>query len=356
MRTVRWSLAAFIALALLAPGTARATPLADLVVVWAPGVAIAPIATVTRELGIALIDRSPPPASAPPAIAPLVQRGIAAYGALQFAEALAILDQARDLADRTGGAGLGHLELSDLALYRGLVQTQLGNTAAAWDELVAALVIDPTRVLDPARFPPRVIAEVERARVAVEARAIAKLELAPPPSCTVTVDGVATAGKVSARVGAHWVRASCGDRPAWGARVALTAEGSRVAIGGTPYAPPEDAELVVQARVAAVRGLVIVEVRNGLAVARLIALDGRERDRRTVTVAQDLAPLADAIRTLVTPARVVAQPWYRRSWVWVAGGALATAVIAIPITAFLASDRTSSSAEVRLSGAPPWPR
>ena len=48
-------------------------------------------------------------------------------------------------------------------------------------------------------------------------------------------------------------------------------------------------------------------------------LDGRERDRKTVSIGNDLAPLADAVTTLLTPPPY--RPWYRSKWTWAAGGA-----------------------------------
>ncbi len=349
MRSVRLSILAMVAVSAWSSAT-LAAPAADLVVVWAPDRAIGPIEVVARELGAATIDRSPARAPAPTAIAPLVRRGIDAYDALRFSEAATLLDQAREAADRSGGAGLTTPELSDLFLYRGLVQTQLANPTAAWDELVTASAIDPARILDPSRFPPRVIADVERARVAVSERAVATLVIDAPASCTLVVDGVATTSTFTGRVGAHWVRATCSDRPAWGARVTLSGTGDRVKIASTPYVAPDETEIVVQARAAAARAVVIVELRGTIGVARLVGVDGRERDRRTVTVAGDLSPLATAVRELLRPQRAVAVAWYRRRWVWAAGAAALAAAIAIPVTAAFASDASSSTAAVKVNG------
>jgi hypothetical protein len=349
---VRLSIWTIVAVAAV-PCLARAAPAADLVIVWAPNRSVAPVGAVAHELGAALIDRSPARAALPTPIAPLVKRGIDAYDALRFTDAASLLDQARDAADRTGAAGLTPAELSDLFLYRGLVQAQLDNPAAAWDELATALVIDPARLLDPSRFPPRVVADVERARVAVGARAVATLAIQAPPTCTLTIDGVASTGTFTGRLGAHWVRATCTDRPAWGARITLTGVADHLAIAGAPYAAPDDAELVVQARVAAARAFVIVEVRGAVGTARLLGVDGRERDRRSVAITGDLAPLAAAVRSLLRPARPPAVAWYRARWVWAAGAAALAAAIAIPVTAALAGDSSSTTAGLKIEP-PSW--
>src|SRR5262249_14268030 len=140
----------------LGASTAAAAPAADLVVVWAPNANVAPVEDAARKAGAAPIDRSPPPPAAPDA-ARFIRLGIEAYDALRLEDALAALDHARAAIDRSGAAGVTTAQLADLFLYRSLVRTQQGDAPGAWDELVIAATIDPARVLDPARFPPRVI-------------------------------------------------------------------------------------------------------------------------------------------------------------------------------------------------------
>jgi len=119
-------------------------------------------------------DRSLTAAAHAADTAAVVRRGIAAYDALQIADAVKLLDEARAVADRTGGAGLSQTELSDLFLYRGLVKTQQGDATGAWDELASSVLVAPTRVLDPARSrpasPPRSSARGSRSRVAGRGR------------------------------------------------------------------------------------------------------------------------------------------------------------------------------------------
>jgi hypothetical protein len=330
---------------------ATAAPAADLVVVWAPGAKIAPVEAAARTHGAAVLDRSPAP---PAAIetAKILQRAIEAYDALRYDEARAMLDQARDLVDRTGAAGLSTAQLSDLFLYRGLVRVQLGDETGAWDELVTAVVVAPGRELDRGRFPPKIIELFGRARdQTVHEKPAADLELDTPTGCTAYVDGVAGAGKFHVIAGAHWVRVDCPDRTPWGQRVDLPTLGLHVRADPLPYAPPAEAELLVQARVAGARALVVAEVHGTIATARLVGLDGREHDRRSVTVTGDLQPLAIAIGELLTPP--VRTPWYQSKWAWAGGAAAIAAIVLVPITAIAAGSSTPTTFSVRPKGLPP---
>jgi hypothetical protein len=323
------------------PCAVIAAPAADLVVVWAPGGDIGPIEKAAKVHGAAVIDRSPEP-PAPVETARLLQQGIDAYENLKFDEAQAALDQARDIADRTGGAGLSNTQLSDLFLYRGLVKTQLTDASAAWDELTTSIVVAPDRHLDPARFPPKVAEALQRANQDVlQKRASAPLAVNAPPSCTTTVDGIAQTGEVKHITGPHWVRALCPDYAPWGVRMDLTSLGARVEATLISYAPPREEDLLVQARVASARSLVVVEVHGQVATARLIAIDGRELDRTSVTVHDSLAPVGAAVDQLLTPK--TKGHWYQKRWAWAAGAAILAGVILVPITAAVAADNTPGS-------------
>jgi hypothetical protein len=341
-----------VAVLAVAP-TLDAAPAADLVVVWAPGGKIGPVEAAAKKHGAAVIDRSPlPPGQVP--TADILKRGIAAYDATRFDDALTALDQARDLADRTGAAGLSTVQLSDLFVYRGLTRAQLTDVTAAWEEFVTAVVVDPARELDPARFAPNVAELLARAKEsALHGRPSAPLEVVAPLDCAVTVDGSAQTAKVDRIVGPHWVRVTCADHAPWGARIDLTNLGGRIEPTPVGYVPPSEADLLVQARVAGVRSLVIAELHGEVATARLISLDGRERDRRTVTIKGDLEPLGVAVGELLTPAPT--QHWYQKRWAWAAGAAAIAAIVLVPITALIASDSGPTSATVRpdFKGMPP---
>jgi hypothetical protein len=343
--------AAGFALGAAWPAAADAAPAADVVMVWAPGARVAPIDQAARRAGAAVIDRSPS-ASPVPATASIVKRGIEAYDALRFDDAWATLDEARALADRTGAAGLTQSQLADLFLYRGLVRIQQGESSAYWDELVTSVTIDPVRVLDPARFPPRVASELERVHQALANRRRATLAIDAPPGCTALLDGAAAsaAGSAQPLVGSHWVYVTCADRTPWGTRIEL-ADDQRVVARNTVVAPPTDDDILIQARTVGAKAFVTVEIRGGVGTARLVGVDGRERDRRTVAIAADLSPLADAVSDLLTPAPKT--HWYQSRWAWAAAAAVVAAAIVVPITA--AATQSTSPSTWTLKPVYPWP-
>lgn len=336
-----------ILLALAVTARVEAAPRADLVVIWAPGMRTAPVEDAARRAGAAVIDQSPKPA-ATAQTGQLVQSGVQSFEELKFDQAWEALERARSEADRTGADGLTQAQLSDLFLYRGLVKAQQGDAGNSWEELVVANTIDPTRELDPGRFPPRVRDDFSRARDTVRTKSRAKLTVQAPEGCVTSVDGRPAPGPVDLVVGPHWVNARCPDRWPLGFRVEVTGD-VRVPIEPTPFEQPNDSKLLIQARTAGARAFVSVEVRANVATARLVGLDGRERDRKTVTLVGDLGPVADAVYQLLTPPPE--RPWYQSRWVWAAGGAAIAAAILVPLTAFIANDTTVANP----TGRPTWP-
>lgn len=327
---------------------ADAAPSADLVVLWAPGLRAAPVVAAARAAGAAVIDQSPKPEGASQT-AQLVQKGLDAFDRLEFDEAWQLLETARSEIDRTGAAGITQAQLSDVFLYRGLIKTQEGDINAAWEELIIANTVDPTRELDPGRFPPKVIAEFERAQATVKNKGTAQLTVSVPQGCRVLVDASSANAPVTLIVGRHWVRVTCPDRQPEGLKVELVGGPITLPINPPQLLPPTDTDLLVQARTSGARAFVVAEVRGNVATARLVGLDGRERDRRTVAVTSDLVPLADAVTALLTPP--VHSPWYKSKWVWAGGGAAVAAAILVPLTAYLARSGEASTVTVRT----PWP-
>jgi hypothetical protein len=324
-------------------GRAEAAPSADLVVVWAPGMRTAPVVAAARGAGAAVIDQSPKPEGSVQT-AQLVQKGLDAFDRLEFDEAWQLLETARSEIDRTGAAGITQAQLSDVFLYRGLIKTQQGDTNAAWEELVVANTVDPTRELDPGRFPPKIIAEFERAQATVKNKGGAKLTVSVPQGCRVFVDASNAPAAVDLIVGRHWVRVTCADRAPEGLRVELVGGPITLPLNPPQLLPPTDTDLLVQARTSGARAFVVAEVRGNVATARLVGLDGRERDRKTVTIGTDLSPLADAVTGLLTPPPETR--WYRSKWLWAAGGATVAAAILIPLTAFFARDSGPTNVNV----------
>ena len=203
------------------------------------------------------------------------------------------LDQARELADRTGAAGLTQAQLSDLFLYRGLVQDPAGRRDAVWDELVAAV---DDRSGARARSGAVSAAGRERARARAPGARRSQARDARGRRAARLHRADRRRGGERGRLGAaagrpHWVLVTCADRAPWGARVELTGD-QLVVARNTALAPPTDDEVLIQARTAAPRAFVAVEVRSGVGTVRLVGIDGRERDRRSVAVTGDLTPLA----------------------------------------------------------------
>ena len=296
-----------------------------------------------------MIDTSPHP-TATAQTAERVRAAIAAYNALQLQQAKDSLDRVRAEIDANGAAGLSPALLSDVFVYRGLARQKLGDDSGGFDDLVIAATLDPTRELDTLTFEPSAKKAFDRAKELVLERKTAKLTLEIPAGCTATLDAAPYTGTVTKILGHHWARVTCADREPQGVHTELISD-TTLPIQPPPYLPPSDSEILVQARTASARSVVVVEVHGNVGTARLVGLDGRERDRRTVTLAGDLGPLADAVGALLAPPPV--HHWYHSKWAWVAGGAAAAAIILVPITAAIAGANGSPTATVKAGV--PWP-
>lgn len=329
---------------------AAATPAADLVVVWAPGARIAPIEHVAREKGAAMIDRSPHP-TVTAQTAERVRSAIAAYNALQLQQAKDTLDVVRAELDANGAAGLSPALLSDVFVYRGLARAKLGDDSGGFDDLVIAATLDPTRELDTLTFEPSAKKAFDRAKELVLQRKTATATLDIPAGCSATLDAAPYTGPIPKILGHHWARVTCPDREAQGIHFELISDTS-YSLQPPPYLPPSDSEILIQARTASARSVVVVEVHGNVGTARVVGLDGRERDRRTVTLSPggDLGPLADAVSELLAPPPV--RHWYQSKWAWLAGGAAAAAIVLVPITAAIAGSTVTSGT---IKGNPPIP-
>jgi hypothetical protein len=344
---------------LAAAAPAAAGPAADVVIVWADhpaGPATAAIADAARRAGAAIIDVSPPGPTAVDASG-LVSRGVGAYGALEFDAALTALDAAAEQVDRTGGGGLDAAQLGDLFLYRGLVQAQRGDDAHAWDDFVTAAAIDPTRILDPARFPPRAVEQHTRAQVAIAARPIGRVALSPR-GCVVRIDGaVITGDSVDLRFGRHWLRGECPGHEPTSRRIVIDRAELAVEVAGAPIAPPTDDELAIQGRSAGARAIVAVALRGDVAIVRRLGVDGREQDRASVTITgdRDAATVADTVtRLLAPPTGGATRRWYRSGWVWAAAGAVIASAILIPIALSAGGSGGDPPVVLRPDQVPPW--
>lgn len=350
-----------LALALGVPRRGAAAPEEPppLVVFYAPFDAPPAVETARRTLaraaraeGSAFLDESPAPPPSPTAALRL-RRAVDGYEAFRHDEAARELDAAIDEAARTGGAGLSASELSDLFVYRGMVRTQLGDTTRAWEDFSAAAILEPTRLLDPLRFPPRVIETFERALAAVRGAPRGTLAVAAPAGCDVVVDGRRLPAGLEPELvfGTHFVRIACPGRAPWGGVVPITQPRQRVEPELVPPSPPSPTDLAARAREAGGRRVLLAVARVRPAATPVLELSlldaGSARPRGTALVVLDGARAADevaaAVRRLVRGAtRPEAPPptpppppprWFERPWFWGAVGAAAAAIVLLPFVA-----------------------
>lgn len=319
-------------------GEARGAPLADVVVAWrGGGQPLGPVgdtlAGAAGRAGASYIDASPVPAQLPDP-RPLIKRGIGAYAQLELDQAASAFDAAVEIVDQTGAHGLDARTLGDLFLYRGLTSHHGRDDARAWDDLVIAATVDPTRVLDPASVAPSAIERFAQAKERVAAQPKSRVTLAGAAGCRVRIDGVVTTSTVIELVfGRHWLDAECEGRAAVRRRVQIDRPASELAVAGEPLAPPDDTALVIQARAASARAIVIVTVQGHIAVARRIGSDGKPQDRASVSTRDPSAVARMLSRLLVPPSPAPATPWYRTRWTWAAAGVVVASAILIPIAA-----------------------
>lgn len=340
---------------------AYAAPAADVVVLWSEqplggtGTAIGDAASRNNA---AYIDVRGD-AAALPDPKPLIKRGITAYGNLELEGAINSLNAAAELVDQTGAAGLDATTLADLFLYRALAYSTRGDDPRSWDDFVTVAAVQPTRVLDPVSFGPRAVDRFGQARAHVAALPRGKVTLASPPGtrCTVRLDGAAvTTTDVELPFGPHWLDATCDGRAPVRRRLAVDRVALEAKIAGPELAPPDDTAVLVQARTAGSRAVLVVTVRPRSALLRRVGIDGKEQDRQTVTLHggdRDRGDLVAAVnRMLQPPAPKPPEPWYRSKWVWAAGGAAVVAAILIPFA--VSNSGSAPEVVVRPENTPAW--
>jgi len=360
----------------IAPASARAAgPTAPLVVFYASaelgeaarGGVRAALEGSAQRIGSALVDLSPP--VEPPVEASLdLRRAIESYEAFRYGEALTSADTGLTEAAATGALGLSDSDLSDLLIYRGLALIERGDAARAWEDFVRAATIDPSRRIDPVRFPPRVVETFARAVRAVAGAPTASLVIDVPAGCQVWLDGRQVTGQSSMSVarGEHYVRARCPQRAPYGARVLVAGDTHRMAPALAQLAPPTDAAIGAAARQRGFLSAVAATLSSGGAGGALLlnlrlidAASGRSRAMVVVTLARPdrTAPVGDGMNRLLTPVAPAAAaratrgerptPWYRRPWLWGVAGAAVAAAVLVP---FAIDSSTPADYDVRPGG------
>ena len=306
------------------------------------------------SVGARVLDLSPP-AATPPDTAARVARAVTAYDAMRFADAIAALDSAALTAAEHGGWGLSREALVDLFLYRALARTESGDEAGAWTDFVRAATIDPSRVLDPARFRPSAVKSFGRAVREVAARPPVTLTVRAPPGSRIHIDGRSSGAEQASESllpGEHYVWVERPEAAPFGRTVTLAAAAS-VTAPDDAARQPDDAQLRRRAqRLSAGTALVValsrqggidsVELRSldpGGAVPRGVVRLGpspeaNASDVRQV-VARALGELAAAERdraalTSSGPGAAGEQRWYHSRWVWLGVGAAAALVAVSP--------------------------
>ncbi len=312
------------------------------------------VQSAAAAVGARVLDLSPP-AATPPDTAARVARAVTAYDAMQFADAIGALDAAALAAAEHGAWGLSREALVDLFLYRALARTESGDEAGAWTDFVRAATIDPSRVLDPARFRPSAVKSFGRAVREVSARQPVTLTVRAPSGSRIHIDGRSSGGETASEAllpGEHYVWVERPEAAPFGRTVTLAAAASLTAPDDAARLP-EDAQLRRRAqRLAAGAPLVVALSRQGgIDTVELRSLDpggavprgavrlgpspeANARDLRPV-VERALSELAAAERdraelTTTLPGATGERRWYHSRWLWVGVGAAAALVAVSP--------------------------
>jgi hypothetical protein len=282
------------------------------------------------------------PARAEPPLSAALDAALADYAAFRFAEALAKLDALARLADARGGGELDQRQLSEIYLYRGLARLEVGPADAAWDDLVRAARLDPARVIDPARFAPRVVAAYRRAATEASQLPRAELELVVPEGAVVRCDGRAQVGAVTVASGPHLVTVIAAGYEPWAGVVTIAGARERVQPPLRRQEPPDADRLLALTRDRAPARILagaIVRAERGW---RFVARQLTPADGRVVSGSGELADAAVAVTVEGVVARLMPaalppppapKPLYRRWWVWAVGGGIAaTLAVVIPVS------------------------
>lgn len=257
------------------------------------------------------------------------------------------------LADAHGGGDLDARGLSEIFLYRGLCRLETGADDAAWEDLVRAARLDPSRLMDPARFPPRAVAAYKRAANEAARQERLPLTLETPPDAVVRVDGAAAGGAMTLTAGQHFVHVRADGYEPWAGLVTVPSPQDRFAPPLHPYDPPDADQLLALGADPSVHELwlgALVRRSNGWRfVARRITLP--EGTFVNDSVALGDVPMRVAVQATVrrlAPVAEAARP--RRRWLpWViAGGAVALTGVAITLGVVLGTPSPSVSGALKL--------
>jgi hypothetical protein len=330
---------------LAAASTARGAPTDTTVAVyWQPPDAIAlggavraAFSDAAKSLGARVVDARPteqPTAT----LVPALEAAKAAYARFGFRDAVASFDALQRAADAAGGGDLDGRQLSEIFLYRGLAKLEALSADAAWDDLVNAARLEPTRALDPARFPPRAVAAYRRAAAEAALLPRAELILDVPADAVVRVDGVRSPPAAAVTLGQHFVSVAAEGHERWAAVVPVSGAPTRFKPPLHLHRPPPvDKLIALVGRPEPQRLLVgaLEKVPNGWSfTARDIVLsDGRSvSDSITLGDVPTRAAVAGIVHRVRPPPPERRRRWL--PWALAAGGAVLVAgAIAIAASA-----------------------
>jgi hypothetical protein len=342
-------LACFLVLASTA-APSQASPAGGTVAVWSQPPGEAPPAARARAAfaeaaarrGAAVIDATDTPPREP-SLARALDAALADYAAFRFPDALTKLDELARLADARGGGELDERQLSEVYLYRGLSRLEVGPAEAAWEDLVRAARLDPSRVIDPARFAPRVVAAYRRAVAEAAQLPGGELEVAAPEGAVVRVDGRVLAGSVAAvAAGPHLLRVTAAGYEPWAGVVAVNGAHERVKPPLRRWEPPDADRLLQLTRDRAPAHILAGAVVRGepgwrFAARLLTTADGKVVSGNAAFGESPVAVTVERVIARLLPLELTSaggppKPLYKRWWVWAAAGGAAALAIVIPVS------------------------
>ncbi len=311
-----------------------------------------------------------------------------------MAEARAALEAARDAVARfddgnaLGATAAGQTRLlgavptpavrkllGDLVFTEGLARIGGGDQPGALAAFAAVRRLEPQRTLDPARFPPEVIAAYDGAAGATAANAAIAIEVegaATDGSTQVWIDGAAIgAPPITAAVapGVHFVAVTGPDVATAGARVAIAAD-QRAPLRLVAAPVAETTRLarlrrrLLEAPDDATRAAAIAAIARSVGTAAAVVVV-RHGDGLAVRLWRERAPLGPSVayarqvardlvlplapprpRIALEPVKPIAppsSPWWERRWVRVVAAAGAVVLVGGAITLGATRDEGSST-------------
>jgi len=335
----------FLAAELLARG---ASPGATVAVYWQPpevagpgGAVRAAFTDAAKSIDARVVDAGPAePATT--SLVPALEAAKSAYARFGFRDAMAAFDALQRAADAAGGGDLDSRQLSEIFLYRGLAKLEALSADASWDDLVNAARLDPTRALDPARFPPRAVTTYKRAVAEAASLPRAELILDVPAGAVVRVDGVPSPATAAVTLGQHFVSVAAEGYERWAAMVPVTGAPTRFKPPLHLHRPPPVDKLVALVGQPEPQRLLLGALEKGPTGWTFTVRDITLSDGRSVSdaVAIGDVPTRAAVAGLVHRLRPPPEPPRSRWKPWVIGACAAAVLIggAIAVAAATSGD------------------